>query len=371
MTSYKVVHLVKQVSSTSMFWNDIIPNFKQVEHGRCYPTITAAPKYFFIKKKRELRSGYSANYYQCGLLSSVLLLRRMSKNQEGKLVIHVHTPVLVLVIFLLKLSGVKFKAVVTQHSTWKNFSRSIHRWSLWLLSFLVDKYVGCGNEVFDGMFIKTLKRLNKEDKLVVIPNGIPSTYLSSLANQRAQYIENKEEADGVNSIVVARMTPAKNCGALLELISKLPELGDIYWYGDGEQREQLEQEIKKLGLQDKLHLMGRVPRKAIYKALTKTDFYLTMSLWEGLSVADLEAVAVGCYPLMSNIPQRQAISEVSGIKLLPFDNSQKWRNEIQKYLDLKPTQRAQLGLEISEKICAEFSIEKMIKRYISVYKETF
>ena len=80
------------------------------------------------------------------------------------------------------------------------------------------------------------------------------------------------------------------------MIRKLTDAGldvKLEIIGDGPDRQGLDYTIKRLGLQDRVTLAGRMKHDAIIKYLQASDIYISTSSAEGLSNAVLEAVASG------------------------------------------------------------------------------
>lgn len=76
--------------------------------------------------------------------------------------------------------------------------------------------------------------------------------------------------------------------AAYELIKKHPYLR-FHIVGDGELRSDLNSEIRKYGLEDKFVLLGS--REDVIDEVAKMDIFVLPSLWEGLPIVLLEAMA--------------------------------------------------------------------------------
>ena len=305
-------------------------------------------------------------YLSLGILNAVWLLRRLSLRGSRPLVVHVHTPVLAIVPILALLIGAKFKVVNTQHNTWPNF-RPHQKIALWCLSWVTRAYIGCAEQATASLPEKMRNRLSQAGRLHTIPNGIPGEELAEFAERKQQCMQSRQVSDQAQTIVIAKMSPQKNGLYLLQLINQLPELGHVTWYGTGKMRDELHAERDRLGLQYRVTFAGVVPREQVYNALALSDFYLSVSLWEGLSVADLEAVAIGCLPLMSDIPERRVIADRTGFDLLPLSNITAWRQRINEYSSLSRPEKAGVISRLSENARNQFSMERMIAGYVSVY----
>jgi glycosyltransferase involved in cell wall biosynthesis len=169
--------------------------------------------------------------------------------------------------------------------------RSKHHWFNWGLSFFSDRIIAVSEAVkasvihYDHISPK---------KIEVIYNGIDLSQGEQRINRsevRAQLgIRPEEMAIGV----VARLEEQKGHKVLLEALSQIPELPPslkVLIIGDGKLRSQLEQDTLKRGLSSQVIFLGT--RKPIFPILKALDLFLLPSLWEGFSMAILEAMAMG------------------------------------------------------------------------------
>lgn len=93
---------------------------------------------------------------------------------------------------------------------------------------------------------------------------------------------------------VGRYTEQKNQKLLINAFSKIsseyPEY-KLHLYGEGELRDELTKQIKKLKLEDKVILEGNVTY--IHEEISDAQFFVLSSNYEGLSNALLEAMMMG------------------------------------------------------------------------------
>lgn len=76
----------------------------------------------------------------------------------------------------------------------------------------------------------------------------------------------------------------------------------LHLAGEGSQRGELERLAGSLGLGDQVRFLGRMPREALMAELRRATLYLSASLSDSTSVSLLEAMALGAYPVLSDIP---------------------------------------------------------------------
>jgi len=71
--------------------------------------------------------------------------------------------------------------------------------------------------------------------------------------------------------------------------------------GGGSLLEELKSEVEREGLGDCVKFLGGVDKSKIVDILHQNDIFLSTPLWDGISVALLEAMATGLFPIVSKI----------------------------------------------------------------------
>lgn len=197
------------------------------------------------------------------------------------------------------------------------------------------------------------------EKISVIYNGIDISRFSF------------ESVDFNNKIIfgtVGRLTKQKGhkylISAFKKVSQKLPE-AELWIVGEGELRDDLTKQIAKLNLTEKVKLLGT--RKNIPAMLNEFDIFVMPSVWEGLGIVVLEAMASGL-PIIA--------SDVDGLSELVKDNqngllfesknieqlSQKMTELVQNETLADKFSRA--GREMVEN---NFDLKKVVREYEEVY----
>ncbi len=139
------------------------------------------------------------------------------------------------------------------------------------------------------------------DLISVVSNGIdtevfqPPTSEQRLKARKALGIPPHAFVVGT----MGRLAPEKNFRLLVILAKKLPELRFLI-AGEGPERHSLEGLIRSADIGDRVRLLGQVDDRAgFYTAL---DAFVLPSLFEGLPMALLEAMASGLPCVCSNLP---------------------------------------------------------------------
>jgi glycosyltransferase involved in cell wall biosynthesis len=96
------------------------------------------------------------------------------------------------------------------------------------------------------------------------------------------------------ALTVGRLEPQKGYGDLTtcipQILQEFPEVRFV-WVGDGTERARLEQELERLGVGDRVHLLGY--RRDVSQLLRAADLFVFPTHFEGHPLAILEAMNAG------------------------------------------------------------------------------
>lgn len=154
----------------------------------------------------------------------------------------------------------------------------------YLQRLAIDRYIAVSNEV--------RKRLNADlgvpdTNIKVVRNGIDLTPF-----ERSPEPEFRAELGGLDNrllvLTSARLHPQKGHDYLLDAASKVPD-AIFLLAGDGPDRVRLESKAAELGLQDRVRFLGH--RRDMARLLINSDVFVLPSLYEGLPLSVLEAMA--------------------------------------------------------------------------------
>jgi glycosyltransferase involved in cell wall biosynthesis len=171
-----------------------------------------------------------------------------------------------------------------------------------------------------GQFHTTPRR-----KQITICNGIdPRPFIAAIHDGSGEALR-KELNISRDSFVIGntgRLAPQKDNETLIRAMVPLKSiLKDVPFVlilaGEGEEKEKLENLIHSLALGDRVRLLGFW--KDIPAFLAALDIFASPSLWEGLSISILEAMAAG-KPIVATsiLPNAELIeNEVTGLLVLP------------------------------------------------------
>jgi len=160
-------------------------------------------------------------------------------------------------------------------------------------------------------------------KVLVLPKGI-----------NLSLFENTDTSDNskINAIVTRSLLPEYRHDTILKSFGLLNEKGIAFQLtivGDGPQLPLLKEAAKKLNIEDKVIFTGRILNTELPKLLAKSNFYISMPITEGVSASLFEAMAMYCYPIVTDIPGNQSwITHKENGQLIPVDDFETLATEV-------------------------------------------
>ncbi len=132
-------------------------------------------------------------------------------------------------------------------------------------------------------------------KYAIDPEVFQPLSAAQLQVTRAKVLQRYELADNTKLILFAgRLHPQKDPLLLVRAIAALKDpSAHLLMAGDGELRADIEAEIDKLQLQDRITLLGPVPHAQLAELHQVASTFVLSSVYEGLPLAILEALSCG------------------------------------------------------------------------------
>lgn len=208
------------------------------------------------------------------------------------------------------------------------------------------------------------------DKVVTIYNCIDACELATNASTRAKVRQEFGIPARAPLIgTVGRLHPQKGLSTLLAAMTDLKtHIPTVRWLvvGDGELREELEQQTDAYGLSDSVIFAGA--RSDVPQILAALDLFALPSLWEGLPLAALEAMAAGLPVIattVGGVPE-VVVNEVTGL-LVPPNNPAALAQALRQVL-ANPAQRQAMGAAGQEQVAKKFSVSSIIPQIEALYE---
>jgi L-malate glycosyltransferase len=222
----------------------------------------------------------------------------------------------------------------------------------------------------------------RADRLVALnPEIVDELQAAGVPPERIEVIPNGVELDttvkcdyGVGAELIVtyagRLHPSKGLGVLLAAFQRARQLRPrwqwrLWLLGDGPLHNELEAQVRQLGLTEAVRFWGQVGEVATY--LAQTDMFVLPSLSEGLSNALLEAMAHGLPCVASQIGGNTTLIRHGDTGLLV--KPQVAEDLAAAFIRLADDEglRAQLGRRARQAVQAEFSLEVVARRYQALY----
>lgn len=137
-------------------------------------------------------------------------------------------------------------------------------------------------------------------KVLVLPKGIDLSFFEN---------KNIANPDKIHAIVTRSLLPEYRHEVILQAFSILDKRKidfTLTIVGDGKNLTFLKDLAKKMQIENKVIFTGRIPNTELPKLLQQSNIYISMPVTEGVSASLFEAMACGCYPIVSNIPGNQS-----------------------------------------------------------------
>ncbi len=175
----------------------------------------------------------------------------------------------------------------------------------------------------------------------VLPNSLQPSFIRSV------YKGSREKT----VVTVGSLRKVKNHELLIKAFAGAAEKHPEYKlmiYGEGEERQHLEELAKQLGIADKVSLPGQTANVA--EAIEKAGIFVLSSDREGMPNALMEAMALGIPVISTNCPcggPKELIKDGENGRLVPIKKVKKLQAALLEYMD-DPQMAAQMGRKASQ-----------------------
>ncbi len=232
--------------------------------------------------------------------------------------------------------------------------RALYKYLELVAYWMGGTVIACSKREYD-IILKEITKGNTR-RLTRISNGID---LSQVVAK-----DYHQQSDTVQIGVLGRISHQKApwiFAAIAKELSSKYENIDFVWIGSGDPED--EQPLRDAGVK----ITGALSRTEALKAMAGLDIFLQTSLYEGLSLALLEAQATGIPAVVSNIPGNDEVVQHEQCGFVGNDEA-----ELAHYVERliqSPTLRAQLGTGARQYVLEHFSLEVMGAQYEDLYQQ--
>lgn len=248
--------------------------------------------YKYLPKKGYISSRFS--YLVIYFVCFIPLLKLIKNLKPDYLISHLITslPLTIMLLiksntrFILRISGMP-RLNLIRKNFWKLLSKKIY-------------LVTCPTLELKSKLINI--NLFEEDKLFFLPDAIIEV---NAINKNKQDKSIDFEKFNKKRLVFAagRLTKQKNFTYLIDeffLFNKKNEDFVLLILGEGEERNKLEQKIKKMNIENKVYLIGNI--KNVYGYFKQGEIFVLSSLWEEVGFVMIEAAFSNLFVISSDCP---------------------------------------------------------------------
>jgi glycosyltransferase involved in cell wall biosynthesis len=207
-----------------------------------------------------------------------------------------------------------------------------------------------------------------KSKITVIPNGLEIEKYDIRIN-----IKNKKESLGIyqDKIIIGCVAKLRKQKGYKYLVSAFAEVlknnKDVFLLlvGDGDERENIEKQIRYLNIANDVMLLGN--RDDIPEILQIIDIFVFPTLFEGMSNALMEAMAAGKPIIATDIPENRELIENKKTGLLvPIEKSVALAQSIEELLG-DENERETIGNNAKQKSLENFAIDIVTSKLVRFF----
>lgn len=231
----------------------------------------------------------------------------------------------------------------------------------WLKNFVKEKvssekdyYSACSFAV--ASYMKNVYKI--KNKIAVIHNGIELKRFTGLSSAAF--------GEEINFLMVGRLVKQK--GHIVALTA-LNNLKNYPWkltiVGSGKEKNNLVNFVKKNKLSERVNFVEPTPQ--VEKYYEQADVFLMPSIWEGLGVVAMEAMASGRLVLVSDVDGlKEIVTDKENGYLAQPNSVSDWKEKIKYIFENK-----KVGIQLAKKARVyakkNFSIEETVEKYNKFY----
>jgi glycosyltransferase involved in cell wall biosynthesis len=260
-------------------------------------------------------------------------------------------------------------AIATVHNIYarsKLHRRLLNRW----LARISTRVVAVSDEVrrdlleVDGL---------QTEKVVTVHNGIDLQRVATPLSREAARVRLDVPFDALLVGCLGRLEEQKGHTFLLQAFAQLASQPGpaaplhLVLAGDGRRRKDLEAQAAALGIASRTRFLGA--RRDVAEVLRALDIYAMPSLWEGLPLALLEAMAAGVPVVASDVG---GVAEVLGGGewglLVPPGDAGALGAALGR-LAGEPGLRARLASTARQRVAARYGVDTMVARLAALYED--
>ena len=206
-----------------------------------------------------------------------------------------------------------------------------------------------------------------QSKILILPKGIDLSFFA---------FNNQKNVEEINAIVTRSLLPEYQHEIILKAFGELKRNNipfNLTIVGDGMLFEELKLKAKKLNINDHVNFIGRIQNKELPKLLMQANIYISMPSTEGVSASLFEAMACGCFPIVSDLPGNKSwINQHKNGILVPSTDYKKLAQEIEYVKQNQELQKNVIEFNrrfVEENINYNVNMKKIAETYHQLINE--
>jgi glycosyltransferase involved in cell wall biosynthesis len=230
----------------------------------------------------------------------------------------------------------------------------------------VDRLIAVSEEVKVSI-MKTLPAIPR-DRIVAISNSVDVNRYGDRSGRAALRLELGLNEEHKVAVMVATFKEQKGHRFLLEamqaVVSQRPDL-KVLFAGDGELRTALQERALELRLENNVFFLGN--RADISALLAASDYFILPSLWEGLPMALIEAMASGLPVIATRVSgtNQVMVHGETGLLVEPGNSSELAQAILKMASD--PSMARQMGRAARQRVEVHFGAQKQAREYLDLF----
>ena len=309
MEPIRILQIVEMISENSGVSSVVMNYYKCMDKSRfIFDFMTHTP--VAPKVRKQLEETGSVIYEMPALTGRNILAYQRKLNEffaqhPQYRIVHGHLPnAAAFYMSAAKKQGVEVRILHSHNSRGADsFSKRVRNCVLNRIGVLKSNvYFACSRQAADYLFGKT------KDQITMIHNAIDIEQFSYKKEVREQLRERYQIGDKLVIGHVGRFVKQKNHSFILEIAKQLKVMRQDFVFlllGDGKLRPEIEEKVKKEGLQQHFIFTGAVLNPQDYYQMM--DVFILPSVYEGLPVVGVEAQAAGLPCFFSDTITEEAV----------------------------------------------------------------
>ncbi|WP_263415280.1 glycosyltransferase [Terriglobus albidus] len=362
----KVLHILSSLQRSGMEMMLLCSYPEWIENGyKCDILATASDRGILADDLQS--AGYSIHHLpfrgRLRYLPSVnFMLGYWRLCRSGYDIVHIHTEAATpLFALIAKLAGVG-QLAITPHNTFrfagvlrlrKYMERAFLRRLGAHYGMISEDVSKCEEELYNNRGTRTVNWYNSN-------HFIPGAEIDR--SKARELLQISEET--VVIVSVGNCNNAKNHEALLRAIPLLPaDIPIVYFHLGKEPAENPERGLAvSLGIIDRVQFMGTQKDPLFF--FRAADIFVMPSLWEGMPISAIEAIAAGVPSVLANVAGLREVASYAKNILLVTPEPVFLAQGIQKIATMAKAERLSKALEDSNRIRTTFSIQNGVKSVV-------